>query len=266
MVLCLHGFPDHARSYRHQLPALAAEGFLAVAPMMRGYEPSSQPAEGDYQLIRIAEDVIEWIDQLGGRVHLVGHDWGAIASYAVAALAPERLKSLTTMAIPHPGRLARELLVKRPSQLAKSWYVLFFQLPGVADLVVEKDDWSFIQMLWRRWSPGWSLPDEELRAIKTTLAQPGVKRAALGYYRAMLAAASRETRQLLATEIQVPTLALTGALDGCMDTRLHDDVMRESDFPRGLRVVRLEGAGHFLHQEQPEATNRLLCDWLLAHE
>jgi pimeloyl-ACP methyl ester carboxylesterase len=269
VVLCLHGFPDHARSFRHQLPALAGAGFHAIAPMMRGYEPSSQPADGDYHVVRMAEDVVAWIDELGAeRVHLVGHDWGAVIAYLVAAMAPERVRSLTTMAIPHPGRMERELLRKRPSQLGKSWYMFFFQLRGFADLWIERDDWAFIEMLWRDWSPGWTLPDDELRAVKATLSQPGVKRAALGYYRAIFEVFSpeaRETRQLFARKIDVPTLALTGALDACMDTRLHDDVMSDADFPAGLRVVRLEGAGHFLHQEKPGETNRLLREWLTTH-
>ena len=101
-VLLVHGFPDHARSWRLQLPALAEAGYRAVAPTLRGYEPSSQPADGDYHIVRMAED-------LGGEpVHLVGHDWGAVIAYVAAALAPDRLRSLTTLAIPHPGRLQSE--------------------------------------------------------------------------------------------------------------------------------------------------------------
>jgi pimeloyl-ACP methyl ester carboxylesterase len=265
-VLCLHGFPDHARSFRDQLPALAAAGFRAVAPTLRGYEPSSQPPDGDYHVVRMAEDVVGWIDDLGaGPVHLVGHDWGAVIGYAAAVLAPERLRSLTTLAIPHPGRLRTDGIPKLPSQLRNSWYMLFFQLRGLADWIVERDDWAFVARLWRDWSPGWSPPPEELAAVKRTLARPGVKRAALGYYRAMLSPwgeAARETARLLSSPIPVRTLALTGALDGCMDTRLHDLAMRPEDFPAGLEVVRVEGAGHFLHQEKPDAVNRAIFDWI----
>ncbi len=269
LVLCLHGFPDNRRSFRLQLPALAAAGFRAVAPTLRGYEPSSQPADGDYHMVRMAEDVVGWIDDLGQeRVHLVGHDWGAVIGYAAAALAPGRLHSLTTLAIPHPGRLQKEGLRKVPSQLRNSWYMLFFQLRGIADWVVEARDWAFIEKLWRDWSPGWELPAEELASVKATLGQPGVKKAALAYYRTLLdvrSPAARETTRLLASEIRVPTLALTGALDGCMDTRLHDVAMKPEDFPAGLQVTRLDGAGHFLHQEEPDEVNRILLDWLSRH-
>ena len=266
MVLCIHGFPDNKRSFRFQLPALAEAGFRAVAPTLRGYEPSSQPGDGDYHIVRMAEDAVAWIDDLGAdRVHLVGHDWGAVIAYATAAMAPDRLSSLTTIAIPHPGRLRNEGLRKLPSQLRNSWYMLFFQLRGIADYVVERNDWAFIERLWRDWSPTWDLPRDELAEVKRTLALPGVKKAALGYYRAMLdplSPAAKETERLLTSPIRVRTLAVTGAHDGCMDTRLHDLAMREEDFPAGLEVVRFDDAGHFLHQERPQRFNELLIDWL----
>ena len=95
IALCLHGFPDHARSFRHQLDVLARAGYRAIAPTLRGYEPSSQPDDGDYHMLRMAEDVVAWIDALDAdRVHLIGHDWGAVIGYAAAALAPERFHSL----------------------------------------------------------------------------------------------------------------------------------------------------------------------------
>jgi pimeloyl-ACP methyl ester carboxylesterase len=266
VVLCLHGFPDNRRSFRHQLPALAGAGFRAVAPTLRGYEPSSQPPDGDYHIVRMAEDVVGWIDDLDQeRVHLVGHDWGAVIGYAAAALAPERLFSLTTLAIPHPGRLQRDGIRKLPSQLWKSWYMLFFQLRGIADRLVQARDWAFIEKLWRDWSPGWELPAEELVSVKETLAQPGVKSAALGYYRAAFdfrSPAAKQTTRLFESQIGVRTLALTGALDGCMDTRLHDLALQQEDFPAGLGVVRIEGAGHFLHQEKPQEVNPILIEWL----
>ena len=265
-VLCLHGFPDHMRSYRFQLPALAGAGYRAIAPLLRGYEPCSQPADGDYHIVRMAEDVVAQVDALGSEpIHLVGHDWGAVIGYAAAALAPDRFRSLTTLAIPHPGRMQREGLRAVPTQLRNSWYMLFFQLRGVADAVVERNDWAFVERLWRDWSPGWKLPTRELDTVKRCLAAPGVKRAALGYYRAMFGLpnqASRDTRRLLSGEIPVATLALTGARDGCMDTRLHDVAMHEADFPAGLQVTRIEDAGHFLHQEKPDEVNALLLDWL----
>jgi len=265
VVICLHGFPDHARSFRFQLPALADAGYRAIAPTMRGYELSSQPADADYHLVRMAEDVVGWLDDLGvERAHLVGHDWGAVIAYIAGALAPDRFSSLTTLAVPYGGRLQQGIR-KVPSQILNSWYMIFFQLRGVADFAVEMRDWALIDKLWRDWSPGWDPGDEERSALKRTLAQPGVKAAALGYYRAMFdtrSEAAKQTRTLSDAKVNVPTLAFTGALDGCIDTRLYDYTMLDEDFPRGLEVFRMEGAGHFLHQEKPEEFNTLLLDWL----
>ncbi|MET0284777.1 MAG: alpha/beta hydrolase, partial [Polyangiales bacterium] len=258
VVLCLHGVPDSARSFRSQLAGL--DGYRVIAPMMRGYEPSSQPRDDDYGVHTLALDVLAWLDELGGEpCHLVGHDWGAIVAHVVALLAPERLASLTTIAVPHPGRLARELLRKRPSQLLLSWYILFFQLRGVADSIVERDDWAFLDMLWRRWSPSYRLPPDERQALKSVFAQPGVQRAALGYYRALPRTFTQPSfRRLLAQRVPVRTLAITGAEDGCMDTRLYDDLLHPRDFPAGLHVERIHGAGHFVHMERPDLVNALL--------
>jgi len=263
LVLCLHGFPDHSASFRHQLPALAAAGFRAVAPMMRGYQPASQPPDGDYSVAALAEDVVGWLDALGEqRCHLIGHDWGAVTAYAAAALAPERFLSVTTMAVPPIRRFARGLL-RYPGQLLSSWYMLFFQLP-IAERAVARRDFAFLERLWRAWSPGWQWPAVDMAALKRVFAAPGVTAAALGYYRALRGrgARARRTRELLQARTPVRTLALTGALDGCMDTRLYDVVCDARDFPAGLRVERVAGAGHFLHQERPELVNPLLLEWV----
>jgi len=267
LVLCLHGFPDHAGSFRHQLPALAAAGYRAVAPTMRGYQPSSQPPDGDYHVVRLAEDVVGWLDHLGvERCHLIGHDWGAVTAYAVAALAPERLLSLTTLAVPPLRRMGRAVL-RHPGQLRNSWYMAFFQLRGLSDRVVARNDWAFLERLWRAWSPGWDWPAEDMAALKRSFAQPGVLTAALGYYRAFASGgpAARRTRELLLAPSAVRLLALTGARDGCMDSRLYDLACDPRDFPPGgLRVERVADSGHFLHQERPAEVNRLLLDWLAA--
>jgi pimeloyl-ACP methyl ester carboxylesterase len=268
VVLCLHGFPDNHHSFHQQLPALAAAGFRAVAPMLRGYEPSSQPPDRDYHVVRMAEDVVGWIDDLDQEsVHLVGHDWGAVIGYTAAALAPDRLRSLTTIGMPHPSRVQWEGIRKLPSQLCNSWYIFFFQLRGIAERAVEAKNWALVEKLWRDWSPGWNLPAEQLASVKESLSQPDVLKSALGYYRTVFlsrSAAAKQTAQLLETPIPVPTLALTGTLDGCMDTRLHGLIMNKTDFPGGLRIERVEGAGHFLHLEKPDKVNQILIDWFTS--
>lgn len=266
VVVCLHGFPDSARSFRFQLPALAEAGYRVLAPALRGYEPSSQPADNDYTVATMARDVVAWADSLGEeKIHLVGHDWGAIIGYAAAAIAPERFHSLTTLAVPPVARFT-EGVRKVPAQLMKSWYINFFQLPGIAEAVLERKDWSLIRRLWKNWSPGFELPEEEWAFLRATFAAPGVKKAMLSYYRQnaspsiMLGLKKTEASSL--TTVPVKTLAITGADDGCIDTRLYNHTFFEEDFPKGFRVERIRNAGHFMHLEKPEEINRLLMDWL----
>jgi pimeloyl-ACP methyl ester carboxylesterase len=241
-----------------------------VAPTLRGYEPSSQPRRGagGYHVSELAADVTAWMTALGApRAALVGHDWGAAVGYATAALAPERVTALATLAVPHLRHLGAALRAV-PSQARNSWYMAFFQLPGVAGRALAADDLALLERLWRDWSPGWQdAPVERLR-LKATFRAPGVVKAALAYYRALPDLVSSEGRaswRLLRARVPVPTLALTGARDGCMDTRLVDVAMRAGDFPRGLRVERVAGAGHFLHLERPAEVNGAILGWLSAH-
>ena len=267
LVLCLHGFPDHALGFRHQLDALAAAGYRAVAPTMRGYEPGSQLVDADYHVATLAGDVLAWLDALGERrCHLVGHDWGAMVTYVAAALAPGRFRSITTLAVPPLHRLPRAL-ARYPVQLRNSWYIAFFQLRGLADAVVAREDFALLRRLYRDWSPGWSPPREQLDAVARTFAQPGVVRAALGYYRCLAGGSllARESRALLRREVQVPTLAVTGAQDGCLDTRLYSASFDRGDFPRGIEVARVQRAGHFVHQERPDEVDGLILRWLARH-
>jgi len=266
VVFCLHGFPDNANSFRLQLPALADAGYRVIAPTLRGYEPSSQPPDNDYSFVALARDVVAWIDDLGeDKVHLVGHDWGAGIAYVAGALAPERFHSLTTIAVPHAARFA-DGIRKVPGQLAKSWYMMFFQLRGIAETFIERNDWSLIRKLWKDWSPGYNLSEETWADLRTTFAAPGVKTAMLGYYRhnasPRVLMGWKKTEASSLTTVPVRTLAITGADDGCIDTRLYDYVFLEEDFPSGFRVERIEQAGHFTHLEKPEEINRLLLDWL----
>jgi pimeloyl-ACP methyl ester carboxylesterase len=266
-VLFLHGFPDSKASFDAQLPAFAQAGYRAVAATMRGYEPAAQPAEGDYHAIRMAEDVAAWIEQLDTKpVHLVGHDWGANIAYAAAALSPARIRSLTTIAVPHPVRFG-EAFATSPEQQARSTYIMQFQQPGFEDRIVSKDC-AYLEALWRSWSPEWAIPAATLTDMKAVFKQPGVARAALEYYRQAFDTASPaalETQALFAKPIAVPTLAICGDTDGCISADIFVGAMRAEDFPTGLRVEQLKGAGHFVHIEQPRAVNDLILGWISSH-
>jgi pimeloyl-ACP methyl ester carboxylesterase len=148
LVLCLHGFPDTAWSFVPLLERLAAAGYRTVAPFMRGYPPSGPAPDGDYRVITLGRDALALIEALGAhRAVLVGHDWGAAATYIAAALAPERVDRMVTAAVPH---LRRFLLWPNLRQLKRSRYMGFFQLRGIPERRIVADDFKWLRALIRR--------------------------------------------------------------------------------------------------------------------
>ena len=265
LVICLHGFPDCLHSFRHQMPALAAAGYHVVAPCLRGYEPSSQVADGHYPIPVMTTDVIALMDHLGvEKARLIGHDWGAAITYMAGSAFPDRFYSLTAMAVPHPGRFGDEIRRHR-KQMRRSWYMSFFQLRGLSDFVVSFNNYAFIRKLWRDWSPGWDFTQDDIGPVIETLKRPGVKKAALGYYRSARATSNAGTGNNPGFDVPVPTLALTGSKDGCIGADFFQIATREEDFPAGVDLREIPGVGHFLHQEAPETINELLIDWLAKH-
>jgi pimeloyl-ACP methyl ester carboxylesterase len=265
LLLCLHGFPDHARSFRHQIASFADAGYRVVVPHMRGYAPTEPAPDGNYQTASLARDAAALIDALGAdKAVLFGHDWGAMAAYGAALIAPERIEKLITAAVPYGIGFITAFL-SNYWQLKRSWYIYFFQTPQ-AEPAVAAEDFAFVRNLWLDWSPGWKFPEAEMDSLRETFRKPGVLEAALGYYRSMLnperqdpALAAEQGAQHL-TPIGVPTLYLHGATDGCVGTEM--TVGMDAMFPAGLRTVVVEGAGHFLHQEKPEVVNQAVLEFL----
>lgn len=270
VVLCLHGFPDNANSFYLQIDDFVAAGYRVLIPALRGYEPSSITADADYHLASLAQDVFAWLDELHlDKVHLVGHDWGAAIAYAASAIAPDRFLSLTTMAVPHPARFIREGLAGVPLQILNSWYMFFNQIPVLSDYLIRQGDWQFIRFLRRRWSPDQVLTNAQWRDLCETFSQPGVVKAMLSYYRQNaslpLILGFRHSLMSDIKKILVPNLAITGANDGCVDTRVFDYTVLAKDYPRGFRVERIDGAGHFVHQENPVEVNSLIISWFISN-
>ena len=262
LALCLHGFPDCAHTWRHLLPELAGAGFHAVAPFMRGYAPTGIPADGQYGIGALAADAIALHDALGGAgdAVLIGHDWGAEAAYAAAAHAPDRWRTLVTLAVP-PARLD-ELLFSDYEQLRRFFYIFMFRDPaGFAEALVAADDMAFLDRLWRDWSPGYDATTE-LRLVKECLREPGRLAAAIGYYRAAGSDTGRYAEQERAALRQAPqpTLYLHGADDGCIAADLAGRA--GPLLAPGSRVVVIERAGHFPHLERPAEVRDRILGWI----
>jgi pimeloyl-ACP methyl ester carboxylesterase len=263
LALCLHGFPDHAPTWRHLQPALAEAGFRSVAVWMRGYAPSEVPDDRATDPATLTADVNALHRALGGTrdAVLIGHDWGGIIGARAAAAAPERWRAAVTMAVPVEA-------VMRPShldlgQVRRSWYTLQVQLPR-AEARFLRDDAALIERLWREWSPGHEPDPDDLRVIKRTLAEPGVMRAALSYYRgfarAVLTGEAASRRVALPPQ---PHLALHGSDDGCIDPRMVEAGAPLLPHSRS-RVEIVSGVGHFLHLEDPARVNAAILEHVTA--
>jgi len=269
LALCLHGFPDSPWTYRHLLPELAAAGYRAVAPYMRGYAPTEIPPPGRYHASDLAGDVVALHEALGGdgRAVLIAHDWGAVAAYGAAPREPERFRRCALMNIPPLSVYVQ--IAYSYAQIKRSFYFWFFQMQA-ADEIVAANDLAFLEGLWSDWSPGYDA-SEDLPRVKACLRDPGNLRAALGYYRAFFdparfgtPAATAEQAALLGRAPVQPTLYLHGTQDGCI--ALDAAAAREvaGCLVPGSEVERIEGVGHFMLVEKPAEVNRRILRFLAA--
>jgi len=248
-VLLLHGFPDSGRMWRNQVPALSAEGFQVIVPDMRGYGASDKPDGAEaYGLLALAGDITAVLDDVGvERAHIVGHDWGAAATWVMGSFVPDRVDHLVALSVGHPATFRSDGF----EQYAKSWYMLLFQFPGVAEQWLSDDDWGNF----RRWGRH---PDAD--AVIAELEANGSLTPALNWYRANVPPESYVGPGLEFPAVQAPTMGVwsTGdfALTEGQMTRSADNV----DGP--WRYERMEGPGHWMQLEAPDAVNELLTDFL----
>ena len=243
LVLCLHGFPDTAYAFEQTLTALADAGFRAVAPFLRGYAPSSLAPDGDYSMLAVAGDILGLIDALGEKdAIVVGHDWGGLAAYTAANLAPQKIRKLVVMNVPHVA-IAHNSWI----QLKKSWYVFFFQLPWWPEKKLVERNFRFIDRLYRDWSPGWKFTSRETDPVKQALSASGGVEAALGYYRAMVRGSTAQLRRVMTQRTLVPSMVMAGVLDGAIDIGQFDNV--RAAFGTQFHFKAFAEAGHFPHRE-----------------
>jgi pimeloyl-ACP methyl ester carboxylesterase len=269
LALCLHGFPDSARTWRHLLPLLAERGYRAVAPWLRGYAPTTVPSVPQYQSAVLALDAVALHSALAapgsGPGVLIGHDWGALIGYAAVQHPSSPWRRLVTMAVPPTQAVAQSFFSY--DQLRRSWYMFFFQHP-LAEMAVPLDDLAFIDRLWADWSPGYDA-GEDLVHVKAALRDPANLAAAIGYYRATLGGVGlSDDPEVVALQAAadsktppVPTLYLHGRTDGCMGASLAEPAAEILTAP-GSRVELVDDAGHFLHLERPDTVNALILDFL----
>jgi pimeloyl-ACP methyl ester carboxylesterase len=264
LALCLHGFPDTAHTWRFLLPELAAQGFHAVAPFLRGYAPTEIPPDGHYQIGALISDANALHAALGGGddAVIIGHDWGALTAYGAVAHHRDNWRRAVTMAVPPSASIGMSLFTY--AQLRCSWYTFFFQSP-LADMALPLDDFAFIEGLWRDWSPGYEAAWDVAR-VKESIGDPAHLAAAIGYYRALYdtedhAPQFAEEQAAAFAPAPKPTLYLHGRDDGCM---LLSSIGNPLEFlADGSELTVLDDAGHFMNVERPDEVNRHVLEFIV---
>jgi pimeloyl-ACP methyl ester carboxylesterase len=266
-VVALHGFPDDASTWDRIAPDLAASGHRVLAPYVRGFG-ATQLREGispSGEIAALALDTIELLDALGiERAHVIGHDWGARAGYAAAALYPERIATLTALAVAHGTNVTSQNM--DVAQSRAYWYQWYFATPrGAAHL--ENDRTGFCRALWRLWSPGWEFDEAEYARAAASFGNPEFVRVVLSSYRQRWGfepGADRyaSVRAILETvpPIAVPTLTIMGAADGA--TLPSSAAGKERLFTASYRLAILDDCGHFIPRERAREVVLLRRDWL----
>jgi pimeloyl-ACP methyl ester carboxylesterase len=289
VVLC-HGFPELAYSWRHQLPALAAAGYHAVAPNQRGYDGTTRPAEIEaYDIVHLTDDLLELLDVLGERTAVfVGHDWGAPVVWHLAVRAPERVRGVVGMSVPFLPRSDRPPIEIMKFLFADTWfYILYFQEPGVADTELARDPATTMRRFMCAISGDSSL--EELtalagprddRGLLDRLPEPDglpdwLTQQDLDHYAEVFGRTGYTgglnwyrnfdrnwelTSAYAGARVEVPALYIGGARDPVVFAWPPDGMREWVDDLRDLVV--LPDAGHWIQQERPAEVNAALLDFL----
>jgi pimeloyl-ACP methyl ester carboxylesterase len=250
LVLLLHGFPQTSLAWRHQLAALGAAGYRAVAPDQRGYSRRARPAEvEEYGGDRLAGDVLAFADVLGAdRFHLVGHDWGGAIAWQVGGRHPERLRTLTSVSTPHPAAFRRA--IEESDQADRSGYILDFRSPEAEAFFLD-DDAATLRTLYS----ASGLDEEAAAEYVRVMTEPGALTAALNWYRA----ADLGLVEGLGP-ITTPTLYVWSTNDPALGREAAEGTGEHVDGP--YRFEALDGVSHWIGEETPDALNALLLDHL----
>lgn len=265
LVVLLHGFPEFWYSWRHQIPALVAAGYRVVAPDLRGYALSDKPRElSAYRAEALVGDVVGLIQALGERrATVVGHDWGGVAAWFTAMTKPDVLDGLVICNAPHPARFAAAL--RSPLQALRSSYMVAFQVPRLPELALGGGHARAIRLLLRAAAVRTgAFTDEDLARYAQAFTEPGSVRGALAYYRWMgrrMVTSPRAAGARAPRPVAAPTLIVWGTQDPVLGADLADP---GPELVPDRRVVRIDGAGHFVQSDAPEKVNAALLDFLAA--
>jgi pimeloyl-ACP methyl ester carboxylesterase len=248
-VLLLHGFPDTHEVWHHQVRALPSAGFQTICPDQRGLGRSDKPSDvAAYAMRELVQDAVGVLDTLGiERAAVVGHDWGAAVAWMLATFHPERVDRLVVLSVGHPGAFGAAGLVQRE----KSWYVLLFQFEGLAEQWLTQAGWANFRAF---------VEHPEADRVIATLEADASLTSALAWYRANQPPESLLRPPPSLPPVEVPTLGIWSTGDRFLTEVQMTGSANHVAAP--WRYERLDGPGHWLQLEAPEAVSSLLVDFL----
>ena len=257
-LLLLHGFPEFWFGWRHQIDYFASSGYRVIIPDQRGYNLSEKPAGiGSYSIDLLAKDVVGVLDAVAdSKAFVVGHDWGASVTWYLSTRYSERVCRSAMLSFPHPRVFIKNLIIN-PTQLRKSWYVLFFQVPWLPELILRRRDWAPLVRLLLDTSPRGVFSDADLQHYKESWTRKGALTAMLNWYRAALLSPSALAVDPEASRVKVPALLLWGKNQFAGETMARESLHYCDD--GHLEIF--ETATHWVQHEEPARVNTLLCQF-----
>ncbi|MDA0679973.1 MAG: alpha/beta hydrolase [Proteobacteria bacterium] len=286
-IILVHGFPELAFSWRHQIPILAAAGYHVIAPDMRGYGGSDKPADvADYTIQKLTGDLTGLMDALGlDEALVVGHDWGALVTWQMALLNPERMSGLVALNIPFFKRPPINPITFMRFKIGKDFYIVNFQKSDEADRRFAEDPARFIDVMMRRRrvnrtrpqgkrvkrrplsllemldreDPGGEvlLTPDELRIYANAFESGGFT-GPINWYR-NFSQNWRSTKYV--DQVVRPPALFIGASDDAIVSERQIEAMKTNVVDLEIRMI--EDCGHWMQQEKPAELNEILLDWLL---
>jgi pimeloyl-ACP methyl ester carboxylesterase len=254
-VVLLHGFPEFWAGWRHQIPALAEAGFRVLAPDQRGYNLSDAPkGVRSYALTELVKDILGLLDAYGiEKVRLVGHDWGAAVAWTFASFYPERVEKLVILNVPHPAVMLK-FLMGSPRQMLKSWYIGFFQIPGLPEWLLGRNDFAgAIAMLRASGNPA-TFRAADLEAYRQAYRNAGGLGGMINWYRALM---RHRPAMPGNARLKMPVLVLWGKKDVALSYEMAEASMK---FCADGKLVPMERATHWVQHDEAEK----VIDELLA--
>jgi pimeloyl-ACP methyl ester carboxylesterase len=259
LVVLLHGFPEFWYAWRHQIPALAAAGYRVVAPDLRGFGETDKPLGWQqYSMTRLTADVAGLLDHLSAeKAHIVGHDWGGSTAWALAMHRPERVERLVVLNAPHPVQFMTALRTRQ--QLSRSRYMFAFQLPGMPERLIRRNDWAALRTSFTKGPvhPG-AFTAEDIEQYVAAAEGANSLHGGFNYYRATF----REGAAGLLGQPQrfdAPTLVIWGDQDRFI---LPELATPDPAWVPNCRVEHIADASHWVMSDAPEAVNGLLIGFL----